>query len=155
MNKSSEIGLKIPPPIVTLAFTAFMYLINAFFTFEFTFYLQVWFVIVFIVIAGFLLFPAIIEFYKNNTTVNPLKPETTRVLVIQGVYRYSRNPMYLGMASLLVAWCLWLGNPLNFIIFVLFIMYMNKFQIEIEELALEDIFGDEFERYKKAVRRWI
>tara|TARA_R110002072_G_scaffold172728_1_gene326960 strand:- start:43007 stop:43474 length:468 start_codon:yes stop_codon:yes gene_type:complete len=155
MKKYSEIRLKIPPPVVTLVFAGLMYLVNFIFTFEVIFRLQLLMVAAFFVIACFLLFPALIAFYKHKTTVNPLKPETASVLVIQGVYQYSRNPMYLGMASLLMAWCFWLGNPLNFIIFGLFIAYMNTFQIAVEEQALEKIFGVEFKRYKNKVRPWI
>ena len=63
--------------------------------------------------------------------------------------------MYLGMASLLVAWLLVLENPLNTVTLIGFIGYMNAFQIAAEEQALGRIFGEEFKRYKQNVRRWI
>jgi len=63
--------------------------------------------------------------------------------------------MYLGMALILLAWGVYLANPLNLFIFFGFIAYMNRFQILLEEIALEKVFGDDFIVYKQSVRRWI
>ena len=155
MKKTSEIKLKIPPPVVTLAFAALMYLLNSIINFEVQLLVQIWLVVSFLIVASIMLLPAVMEFYKNKTTVNPLKPESASVLVIQGVYRYSRNPMYLGMACILISLFFWIGNPLNIFVFTAYIAYMNRFQIIVEEQALAAIFGEEFELYKTKVRRWI
>lgn len=155
MKQNSKLKLKIPPPVVTLVFAVLMYLTNSWIKIEFSFFLQPYFITILFVVSGVLLIPAVVEFYRKKTTVNPLKPETTSVLVIQGVYNYSRNPMYLGMACLLVAWALWLGNPFNGLVFIAYIAYMNTFQIAVEESALSNLFGHEYTQYKNKVRRWI
>jgi len=92
---------------------------------------------------------------RAQTTLNPLKPETTSALVSSGIYGYTRNPMYLGMATWLLAWSAWLGTPLGLIGPVLFVLYMNRFQIAPEERALGGIFGAEFAAYQARVRRWL
>jgi len=90
-----------------------------------------------------------------KTTLNPLKPETTSALVTTGIYHYTRNPMYLGMATWLLAWSAWLGTPVGLVAAPLFMLYMNRFQIGPEERALETLFGAEFAAYKARVRRWL
>lgn len=155
MKDSTKINLKIPPPVVTLAFSGLMYVLDWFYTFKISSASLIWLIVLLLSIASFLLLPAVAQFYKNKTTVNPLKPETSKVLVTEGVYYYSRNPMYLGMALVLLAWGVFLANPINIILFIGFIVYMNELQIKLEEEALDAIFGDEFKKYKHNVRRWI
>jgi protein-S-isoprenylcysteine O-methyltransferase Ste14 len=72
-----------------------------------------------------------------------------------GVYRWTRNPMYLGMAVLLLAWGLWLANGAALAVISLFVAYLNRFQIAPEERALQARFGDEFTAYRARVRRWL
>lgn len=95
------------------------------------------------------------EFRKARTTVNPLQPEQAASMVTSGVYRYTRNPMYLGMLFLLVAWGTWLGRAAPFVVLPAFVLYMNRFQIGPEERALERRFGPRFGDYAGRVRRWI
>lgn len=94
-------------------------------------------------------------FHGAGTTVNPLKPETTRVLVMEGVYRFSRHPIYLGLAMILLGWGIYLSNLLSLIFVIVFVVYMNHFQIQPEERMLQTLFGTRFERYKQQVRRWL
>ena len=100
-------------------------------------------------VAGF------VAFRRAKTTVNPLKPETSSSLVTSGVYRLTRNPMYVGLALVLLAWavflsCAWaLPGP------VVFILYMNRFQIGPEERVLSGIFGAAYSAYQAKVRRWL
>jgi len=155
MKDSTKINLKIPQPIVTPVLSGLMYVLDWFYGFKISSSSLNWLIVFLLSIACFLLFPAVAQFYKNKTTVNPLKPETSKVLVTGGVYYYSRNPMYLGMALVLLAWGVFLGNPFNIILFISFIVYMNELQIKLEEKALATIFGDEFKKYKNNVRRWI
>jgi protein-S-isoprenylcysteine O-methyltransferase Ste14 len=98
---------------------------------------------------------AFLHFRKAKTTVNPMTPEATSALVNAGVYRLTRNPMYLGMLVLLIAWGLWLSNAAAFLVLPLFVAYINRFQILPEERALQARFGMEFERYRQSVRRWL
>ena len=97
----------------------------------------------------------VFHFWRARTTVNPLKPESASALVSGGVYRFTRNPMYLGMAAALVAWGLYLGNLAALVLVALFVAYLNRFQIAPEERALEARFGGEFLAYRRRVRRWI
>ena len=94
-------------------------------------------------------------FARNKTTISPLTPSETSVLKTQGMYRYSRNPMYLGLLLLIIAATIWFGTWFGIIISLLFILLMNIFQIIPEEEALLQIFGEEYLEYKKKVRRWI
>jgi protein-S-isoprenylcysteine O-methyltransferase Ste14 len=92
---------------------------------------------------------------RAETTLNPLKPETATALVTHGIYSRTRNPMYLGMATWLLAWSAWLGTPLGLIGAPLFVLYMNRFQIGPEERALTGLFGAEYAAYMARVRRWL
>jgi protein-S-isoprenylcysteine O-methyltransferase Ste14 len=110
-----------------------------------------------IAIAGTLIcILGVATFQRARTTVDPTRPEQTSSLVVSGIYRVSRNPMYLGFLLLLMAWSVYLGQLLSlFLGPMIFIVYMNRFQIVPEEQALELLFGDVFITYKKSVRRWI
>lgn len=94
-------------------------------------------------------------FHRAGTTVNPLKPETTTVLVVEGVYRFSRHPIYLGLAMILFSWGIYLSNLLSLLLVIVFVVYLNRFQIQPEERMLQKLFGICFERYKQQVRRWL
>lgn len=95
------------------------------------------------------------EFRRARTTVNPLNPASASSLVDGGVYRVTRNPMYLGFALALLGWGVFLSNPVAFAILFAFVGYMNRFQIVPEEKALESLFGDAFKAYRSKVRRWL
>ncbi len=84
-----------------------------------------------------------------------LQPERTSALVTTGVYRITRNPMYVGLLLGLLAWAAGLSSPVSLAGPVAFIMAINRFQIEPEEKALLAKFGPEYETYKSAVRRWL
>lgn len=105
--------------------------------------------------AVLIVLPAVLAFRRQGTTVNPTRPESTSRIVDRGIYRISRNPMYLAFAMLLLAWALWLGHPIALALVPAFVMYMNRFQIEPEERALRSRFGAEYSSYLKTVRRWI
>jgi protein-S-isoprenylcysteine O-methyltransferase Ste14 len=96
----------------------------------------------------------VLHFRRARTTVNPLRPEQASSMVTTGVYRWSRNPMYLGMLLVLAAWAAWLGSLLALAGLPLFVAYMARFQIVPEERALAARFPDEFARYARSVRRW-
>lgn len=98
---------------------------------------------------------AIIQFARLKTTANPLEPEKSTSLSTNGIYRFTRNPMYLGMAVLLLTWGVFLGNPLNLVSLAGFVFVITQWQIKPEEAALRGLFGDEYEMYCRRVRRWI
>ena len=100
-------------------------------------------------VLGFLAFRA------SRTTINPLKPERASALVTGGVYRITRNPMYVGLAVVLTAWAVYLSAVVPFLGPVLFVAYITRFQIRPEERILAGLFGDEYARYAARVRRWL
>ena len=77
------------------------------------------------------------------------------MLVTTGIYRKTRNPMYVALAMALLAWAVWLAHPLALAGVVAFVAWMNRYQIAPEERALHALFGTEFERYRSEVRRWL
>lgn len=108
------------------------------------------------VLAGALICLAgVLSFRRAKTTVNPMKPDSASALVASGVYRYSRNPMYLGFLLILLGWALWLSNVLAFVLLPAFVLYMNRFQIRPKERALHSRFGRDYSEYQAKVRRWL
>lgn len=97
----------------------------------------------------------VVAFRANKTTVNPLDPGAASTIVSSGVYRFSRNPMYLGFLLALAAWAVYLSNVLAALFLPAFVAYMNRFQIKAEERALLAKFGPAYSQYMAAVRRWI
>ena len=95
------------------------------------------------------------EFRKAKTTIDPTKPEKTSHLVSGGIYRITRNPMYLGMLFIIVAAIFKFGSYYGFIALPVFIFYITQYQIKPEERIIESLFGNEYVRYKKQVRRWL
>lgn len=113
------------------------------------------FVVLLFCLGGIVAVPAIVAFRSAGTTVDPRRPDKASRLVVRGVYRYSRNPMYLGLLCLLGAWAIYLSNLLTFAVLPLFVLAMNRLQIRPEEAAMAAQFGDEYRAYKDSVRRWI
>jgi len=112
--------------------------------------------LLFLIIGFVIIFSATKEFRKSETTVNPMKPETSTYLVTSGIFKYSRNPMYLGLTSILLASCFYFSSLLGIILYVpLFIFYITVFQIIPEEGAMKNLFNDEYLDYCSKVRRWI
>ena len=145
---------KIPPPIVTLAFGLSIYFSRGMFlAFEawYSFYLGI-----FLLFLGFfILVSAVRLFRKDKTTVNPLSPDQATKLVTDGIFKYSRNPMYLGMALVLGSIAIFFNLIGGIILVALFCAYITKFQILPEERAMRDLFSDDFDKYTKVTRRWI
>lgn len=103
----------------------------------------------------FVMLAGVVSFRRAKTTVNPLKPEAATALVTSGIYRYTRNPMYLGMLALLVGWAVYLSSPVAPLGVAAFWLYIDRFQIRPEERALAALFGGAFSEYASRVRRWI
>jgi protein-S-isoprenylcysteine O-methyltransferase Ste14 len=97
----------------------------------------------------------VISFRRAKTTVNPLKPESSASLVTAGVYSFTRNPMYLGMLLVLVAWGVFLSSLWSLVGPIFFALYITRFQIVPEERVLDRLFGAPFIEYRKRVRRWL
>jgi len=148
--------LTIPPPVVGLVSALAMYLLDQFtpsLTSDFTAakYAAYLFFLAGLAIEGW----SVWLFFRAKTTVNPLKPENSKVLVVTGMYKYTRNPMYLGMLLLLIGWLLWVGNPVGLTMLVFFVWYLTQFQIKPEERALTELFERQYTDYMHKVRRWL
>ena len=94
-------------------------------------------------------------FYRARTTFNPLQPGKATQIVTTGVYRYTRNPMYVGLLCQLCAWAVWLSQPLAWVGPPLFVALINRLQIAPEERILAQKFGAEYRDYQARVRRWL
>lgn len=103
----------------------------------------------FIAVAG------VIAFRQAKTTVNPMKPEESSEVVQTGIYGFTRNPMYLGFLLALAGWGVWLGSLPALVWLIIYVLYMNRFQIIPEERILQQHFGAQYVNYRKRVRRWF
>jgi len=97
----------------------------------------------------------VIAFRRQRTTVNPMTPDAASSMVCSGIYRVSRNPMYLGFLLALAGWAVYLSNAATAVLVPVFVLCMNHLQIKPEERALLAKFGPPFARYMSQVRRWI
>ncbi|MBS0430571.1 MAG: isoprenylcysteine carboxylmethyltransferase family protein [Proteobacteria bacterium] len=97
----------------------------------------------------------LLAFRASRTTVNPLAPARASSLVTGGIYRITRNPMYVGFALLLTAWAVVLAAWPVFIGPVVYVLYITRFQIVPEERALAQLFGESYTQYTRRVRRWL
>ena len=148
--------LKVPPVILTLLFGAAMWAVSrvlpsGYFAFPGKVLLFAVVLIAGIVIA----LMGVLAFRRAGTTVDPRTPHQTTTLVVNGVYRHTRNPMYLGFLMILAAWWLYLGSVFAALLLPLYVLYMNRFQIKPEERNMRDLFGDQFNHYVERVRRWL
>lgn len=106
-------------------------------------------------ISLMLSFSATLSFHRAKTTVDPRHPEQTRTLITHGVYRLSRNPMYLALLLLLLGWALILANGIALLGLPLCFWYLDRFQVRTEEQLLQQRFTKEFHAYQRRVRRWL
>jgi protein-S-isoprenylcysteine O-methyltransferase Ste14 len=146
----------IPPPIVAAIVGVLMWAVNRWLEvgrIESAF--QTPAAIVLLVAGLLLMLVAVASFVAAKTTVNPLRPSRASSLVTTGIFRLSRNPIYLGDLLVLAALAVWLGNIVNLLLLVPFVWYINRFQIIPEERALADRFGASYAAYCSRVRRWL
>lgn len=94
-------------------------------------------------------------FFRARTTPNPLKPQHTSQLVTTGLYRYTRNPMYVGMLLMLIGWAIYLGSLSPWLIVPFFVWVINTQQIVPEEAFLAQKFGARYQAYQQSVPRWL
>ena len=147
---------KIPPPVVTALFGLLMWLAARYVPgLDLAHSVRVLVALLVVAVGVCFSVAGVLSFRQAQTTVNPLKPETASALVRSGIYQYSRNPMYVGFALLLMAWACYLASPFALFGVLGFVLYMNRFQIRPEERALITLFGSEYSAYQTQVRRWL
>ena len=144
---------KIPPPIVTLIFIFFIGFSNRLIE-PFNFEYQMPLGIIIIIFGLSVLISAVRVFKQLETTINPMQPSQASRLAIIGPFKYTRNPMYLGMSIMLLGFGLIFGAKLTLCLVILFILYITLFQIIPEERAMKEKFND-WEDYCSKVRRWL
>lgn len=145
---------KIPPPLVALVFAILMWVISGEGSSS-TSPLMIALIFGLVILGIVFTLSGAVAFKKAQTTVNPLKPESSTSLVTSGVYQFTRNPMYVGFVFLLLAWAVFLGSLLSTVMIVFYILYIQLFQITPEERALTKLFGQEFTDYRARVRPWL
>jgi protein-S-isoprenylcysteine O-methyltransferase Ste14 len=157
VNRLSKLELRVPPVLVVVACALAMWLIAwALGPSPLPVEARLALAALFAIAGVALAVAGIREFRAARTTVNPLQPGQAAAMVTSGIYRRTRNPMYLGMFCLLAAWGAWLCRLTPFVVGLpAFVLYMNRFQIAPEERALERLFGPAFREYAARVRRWI
>lgn len=148
--------LKVPPLLVALLFAGSMWLLARYLPVGyFDFFGRTYLMAVLCSLAILIGLISLFQFLRSRTSVDPLAPAKASRLVTGGLYRYSRNPMYLALLLLLLGWGLYLGNAFNTLVAAGFVYYMNTFQIVPEEEVLAQKFGKEYQKYCIMVRRWF
>ena len=148
--------LKVPPPIVALLVAAGMWGISKMgASIEIPIIARHVVTATIALAGGCISLAGIVSFRRAKTTVNPLKPENTASLVTAGIYRFTRNPMYLGLLFVLLAWAVFLSSAWALVGPIAFVLYINRFQIAPEERVMATMFGVSYSEYKARVRRWL
>jgi len=155
-RKARSLETRIPPPIVAaLTGAAMWWLASLAPLLDVPAGVRIGVALAIAAVGGLFAIGAGMRFRRANTTANPLKPQAASSLVTAGIFRYTRNPMYLGLLFLLVAWAVLLSSPFALLGPVAFVTYISRFQIVPEERVLAALFGAEYAAYQSEVRRWL
>lgn len=148
--------LKIPPPVVALAFGVRMWFVALLgLILNISSATRIGVAISLAVVGKVISVSGIIAFRKKRTTINPVNPNKSTALVQNGIFRYTRNPMYVGLALTLLGWAAFLASLLALVFVPLFVLYISRFQISPEERGLSSLFGSNYTEYQRNVRRWL
>ena len=151
----SSLELRVPPPVVALLMAAAMWGVFFLVPPSSVPSLHVAAALGLAVVALAFSVSGVLAFGKAKTTKNPMRPEAASSLVVTGVYRVTRNPMYVGLGVLLLAWAVFLWSAWALVGPLAFVAYISRFQISPEERVLAKLFGAEYVAYKARVRRWL
>ena len=152
----SKLELIIPPPGYALIIGFLMWLLNQYFP-VIHFIASPWnkLGLLMIVLAFSMDLSSLYLFFKKHTTPSPFSPDKASSLVTKGLYKYTRNPMYVGLLVILTGYAIWLGAITPFLLLPVFYWLITNMQIKPEEAILEKKFGQEYLDYKHRVRRWL
>ena len=146
--------IKIPPPIIVFFLTTLVYLSSNFIIgFNLPFRTSISLILLFIGLL--IIFIPVFQFIKSKTTINPQSFKNVNNLVSSGVYKISRNPMYLGMLIIILSSVVYYLNYFSVFIPFIFYFWINEFQIKREEKKLEEKFGSDYKKYKSKTKRWL
>jgi protein-S-isoprenylcysteine O-methyltransferase Ste14 len=152
----SALELRIPPPVVALVLALLMWLTSDVAGLvQVSYGARVLCAVALVCIGQSISMAGIVAFRRAKTTVNPIKASSASSLVTRGVYRFTRNPMYLGLLLTLVAWAAFLGSPFAVLWVAVYVTYITRFQITPEERVLSALFGGDYVAYQERVRRWL
>ena len=146
--------LKIPPPILVLILVSFNYFSSKKIDL-FNLPYQNLISILILLIGMLILINPIFKFIKSKTTIDPIKFKKVNKLITSGIYKYSRNPMYLGLLMIVISTSIFYLNIFSIITPIVFVFWINRFQIKREEIFLKEKFGKEYMSYTTKTRRWI
>ncbi|AVJ57127.1 isoprenylcysteine carboxylmethyltransferase family protein [Idiomarina sp. OT37-5b] len=147
--------LKVPPVVLVILIAGIMLLLSPLFPQVHFQPLPNWIIAIIAALGVIIPLIGVISFKRAATTPDPRDPTKTNSLVTTGIYRYTRNPMYLGFALLLLAWGLYLANMATLFGLPAYMFYMNQFQIKPEERALAEKFGRDYTQYHQKTKRWL
>lgn len=148
--------LKVPPPVVALLVAGAMWGgSSALPTSSVPTIFHVFAALALALAGGVIALSGVASFRRAKTTVSPMKPERAASLVTSGIYRFTRNPMYLGLLLALIALMVYLASLWLLVGPIAFVLYMNRFQIAPEEQVLSRMFGAAYTTYQSGVRRWL
>ena len=148
--------LKIPPPVVGLLTAAAMwYLSTVTPTLDVPSATRIGSALLIALIGAAFDVGGLVFFLRAKTTLNPMKPASTSALVTSGIYRITRNPMYVGMLLMLIGWALFLAAPWALAGPLFFFAWISRLQIAPEERVLAVMFGEAYAAYRRRVRRWL
>lgn len=150
-----RLNLKIPPAILVFAFAVIMWLLAHYLPGAYQWPEAKTISQIILALGAVSVATGVWCFKTAKTTVDPMHPERASTVVQNGIYRVSRNPMYLGFFLVLTAWAMALQHWVPWLLLPVFVVYMNRFQIKPEEQALQDMFGADYLRYCQKVRRWL
>ena len=155
-NFMKALELKIPPPIVALLVGVAMWKIASMLpALDVPLFIRKVTAGVLLLIGAAIALPGFAALIKARTTFNSMKPKATSSLVTSGIYRFTRNPMYVSVLLMLTAWAIFLSSAWALIGPIVFVLYINRFQITPEERTLGAMFGTAYAEYNARVRRWL
>ena len=146
--------IKIPPPILVLILVSSNYFSSKKIDLIHLPNQDLISIIIFLIGVLILINP-IFKFIKSKTTIDPIKFKKVNKLITSGIYKYSRNPMYLGLLMIVISTSIFYLNIFSITTPFLFYCWINRFQIKREEIFLAEKFGKEYMSYKTKTRRWI
>ena len=151
-----SLELKIPPPAIAVLAAAAMWALSLVApTLQVPTRVRLFAALAFALVGVGFSVAGVLSFRRAKTTLNPTKPQLTSSLVSSGIYKVTRNPMYVGLLFVLTAWAVFLSSAWALLGPVAYFLYIGRFQIAPEEHALTALFGAEYTAYLSRVRRWL
>jgi protein-S-isoprenylcysteine O-methyltransferase Ste14 len=151
-----SLELRVPPLLIALVITIGMWVVASIASAQQSLPVFRMYIAVPMALAGVTIIVAgILVFRRARTTMNPLESQAPSSLVRSGIYKHTRNPMYAGMLLVLLAWATFLFTFWCLFGPLVFILYIDRFQIIPEERMLSKLFGSDYAEYKTKVRRWL